>query len=77
MYSFKVHCKVCTLSVNLSASAERNLLLKFMLNELMLYKAFFDESELENIEDLYNEEYNGVRKVDIIKKSSNGTPSGS
>ena len=36
--------------------------LKYMLNELMLYKAFFNESELENVEELYNEEYNGVRK---------------
>ena len=40
---------------------------KYMLSELMLYKPTIKEIEEDKIEILYNENYEGKRKVDIVK----------
>ena len=40
---------------------------RFMLNEIMLYTPLRDEVSLENAEGLYNEEFMGERKVQIVK----------
>ena len=40
---------------------------KYMLSELMLYTPLRRDLDLNEVEDLYNEEYNGVRKIQIVK----------
>ena len=40
---------------------------KFMLHELMLYSPQRDEIEIDKVLELYLEQYNGKRKVDIVK----------
>ena len=40
---------------------------RYMLHELMLYSPQRSELELDNVEKLFNEEYNGERKVQIVK----------
>ena len=41
-----------------------------MLHELMLYRPTRKEFEPEEIESMYDETYNGERKVDIVKTSN-------
>ena len=38
-----------------------------MLNEVMLYRPLQDEVDPNDVEALYLEEYNGKRKIEIIK----------
>ena len=40
---------------------------RFMLNEIMLYSPLRDEVAMDNVESLYNEEYMGERKIQIVK----------
>ena len=42
--------------------------LRFMLHELMLYRPTRKEFDPEEIESMYDETYNGERKVDIVKR---------
>ena len=39
----------------------------YMLNELMLYSPLTDELDIDSVYDLYNQEYKGKKKVDIVK----------
>ena len=41
--------------------------LKYMLSEIMLYKPLSDEVPKESILEMYEESYNGERKVDLVK----------
>ena len=41
--------------------------LRYMLNEVMLYRPLVSEVDLEDVEELFLEEYNGRRKIDIVK----------
>ena len=40
---------------------------KYMLSELMLYRPFREEFNMDDVERMYNEEHNGKRKVQIVK----------
>ena len=42
--------------------------LSYMLKELMLYRPHREDSDFNEIEVLYNERYNGKRKIEIIKE---------
>ena len=48
--------------------ARRDNALKFMLHELMLYRPTREEFELDKVDAMYEETYNGKRKVDIVKE---------
>ena len=41
--------------------------IRFMLHELMLYRPTREEFDLTIVESLYDEMYNGERKVEIVK----------
>ena len=41
--------------------------IRYMLNEVMLYRPLHAEVSLDDVEALFMEEYNGRRKVDIVK----------
>ena len=40
---------------------------RYMLSELMLYRPFREEFNMDDVERMYNEEHNGNRKVQIVK----------
>ena len=40
---------------------------RYMIHELMLYSPLRDELEMEQVEKLFKEEYNGERKIQIVK----------
>ena len=40
---------------------------RYMLNEVMLYRPLVNEVNSDDVEALYMEEYNGRRKIDIVK----------
>ena len=42
--------------------------IKFMLSEVMLYVPLTDEVPLEMVNEIYNDSYNEVKKVDLVKK---------
>ena len=39
----------------------------YMLNELMLYRPQRNEIEIDKVLELYEEKYNGERKIDLVK----------
>ena len=41
--------------------------LKYMLHELMLYRPTREEIDMDKLESMYEETYNGERKIDIVK----------
>ena len=48
--------------------AKRDDTIKYMLHEVMLYRPTREDINIEQVESLYQEEYNGRRKVDIVKE---------
>ena len=48
--------------------AKRDDTIKYMLHEVMLYRPTREDVNIEHVESLYQEEYNGRRKVDIVKE---------
>ena len=43
--------------------------IRYMLNEVMLYRPLHDEVNLDDVEALFLEKYNGRSKLEIVKKS--------
>ena len=48
--------------------AKRDNPLKFMLHELMLYRPTREEIDMDKVDSMYKETFNGERKVDIVKR---------
>ena len=42
--------------------------IKFMLSEIMLYVPLTEEVPIDMVNEIYNDSYDGVRKVDLVKK---------